>query len=37
MPKSTEFGEGNAARKFVETLAEHSFWEQNLQKEFCEQ
>lgn len=37
MPKSTEFGEGNAAKKFVETLARRSFWEQNLQKEFCEQ
>jgi UDP-N-acetylglucosamine 2-epimerase (hydrolysing) len=37
MPKSTEFGEGNAAKKFVEALARQSFWEQNLQKEFCEQ
>ena len=37
VPKSTEFGEGNAAKKFVETLARRSFWEQNLQKEFCEQ
>jgi UDP-N-acetylglucosamine 2-epimerase (hydrolysing) len=36
MPKSTEFGEGNSAEKFAIALSNHSFWEQNLQKEFCE-
>jgi len=36
IPRSTEFGEGNAAKKFLDALSNHSFWEQNLQKEFCE-
>lgn len=37
MPRSTEFGEGNSAKKFLEVISNDIFWEQDLQKEFCEQ
>ncbi|MDQ2090467.1 UDP-N-acetylglucosamine 2-epimerase [Marimonas arenosa] len=33
-PRDAAFGEGNAAERFVEVLADSTFWSRSLQKEF---
>jgi len=37
MSPNFEFGDGNAANKFVTAISQENFWDQNLQKQFCDQ